>query len=61
VLIDGVDITTLEVSELDRIREKLGVLFQGGALFDSMTVDENVAFQLNEKTKTGQRRKSVTG
>lgn len=53
VLIDGVDITTLEVSELDRIREKLGVLFQGGALFDSMTVDENVAFQLNEKTKLG--------
>ncbi|MFZ2197871.1 MAG: ABC transporter ATP-binding protein [Thermodesulfovibrionales bacterium] len=53
VLIDGVDITTLEVSDLDRIREKLGVLFQGGALFDSMTVDENVAFQLNEKTKLG--------
>jgi phospholipid/cholesterol/gamma-HCH transport system ATP-binding protein len=53
VLIDGVDITTLEISELDRIREKLGVLFQGGALFDSMTVDENVAFQLNEKTKLG--------
>ena len=53
IVIDGVDITTLEVRELDRIREKLGVLFQGGALFDSMTVDENVAFQLNEKTKLG--------
>ena len=53
IVIDGVDITTLEVRELDRIREKLGVLFQGGALFDSMTVDENVAFQLNEKTNLG--------
>ena len=53
IVIDGVDITTLEVRELDSIREKLGVLFQGGALFDSMTVDENVAFQLNEKTKLG--------
>jgi phospholipid/cholesterol/gamma-HCH transport system ATP-binding protein len=51
VLIDGVDITTLDVSALDRIREKLGVLFQGGALFDSLTVHENVAFQLNEKTR----------
>jgi len=51
VIIDGVDITTLDVSELDRIREKLGVLFQGGALFDSLSVYENIAFQLNEKTK----------
>jgi len=53
VVIDGVDITTLDVSELDRIREKLGVLFQGGALFDSLTVYGNVAFQLREKTKLG--------
>jgi len=53
VIIDGVDITTLDVNELDRIREKLGVLFQGGALFDSLTVYGNVAFQLREKTKLG--------
>lgn len=51
VVIDGVDITTLDVRELDQIREKLGVLFQGGALFDSLTVYGNVAFQLREKTK----------
>ena len=51
VLIDGVDITRLDSAELDRIRQKLGVLFQGGALFDSMTVNENVAFPLKEKTK----------
>jgi len=53
VVIDGVDITALDVRELGRMREKLGVLFQGGALFDSLTVQENVAFQLNEKTKLG--------
>lgn len=53
VVIDGVDITTLDVRELDQMREKLGVLFQGGALFDSLTVYGNVAFQLREKTKLG--------
>ncbi len=53
VRIDGVDITKLHLSELDTIREKLGVLFQGGALFDSLTVYGNVAFQLKEKTKLG--------
>jgi len=53
VLIDGIDITKLDLTELDRIREKLGVLFQGGALFDSMTVEENVAFPLKEKTRMG--------
>ncbi|MDI6801618.1 MAG: ABC transporter ATP-binding protein [Thermodesulfovibrionales bacterium] len=51
VLIDGVDITKLPPRELDKIREKLGVLFQGGALFDSMNVFGNIAFPLMEKTK----------
>ena len=51
VLIDGVDITRLDPKKLDKIREKLGVLFQGGALFDSLTVYGNVAFLLSEKTK----------
>lgn len=53
VLVDGVDITKLGPKELDRIREKLGVVFQGGALFDSLTVYENVAFPLREKTEVG--------
>jgi len=53
VLVDGTDIIGLEPAEIDAIREKMGVLFQGGALFDSMTVFENVAFQLVEKTKLG--------
>ncbi len=51
IMIDGVDITTLDTKELDKIRERLGVLFQGGALFDSLTVYGNVAFPLREKTK----------
>lgn len=51
ILIDGVDITRLSGKELDKIRERLGVVFQGGALFDSMTVYENVAFPLKEKTR----------
>jgi len=51
ILINGVDITTLDTKELDKIRERLGVLFQGGALFDSLTVYGNVAFPLREKTK----------
>lgn len=51
IMIDGVNITTLDTKKLDKIRERLGVLFQGGALFDSLTVYENVAFPLWEKTK----------
>jgi len=48
VLIDGEDITPLPEEELDRIRNKMGVVFQEGALFDSLTVFENVAYRLQE-------------
>lgn len=51
VLIEGTDITKLYARRLDRVRERFGMLFQGGALFDSMTVFDNVAFPLREKTK----------
>ncbi len=51
VLVDGVDLVPLRGRALDRVRAKFGVLFQGGALFDSMTVFENVAFPLREKTR----------
>ncbi len=51
VLIDGQDITELRGRALDRVREQYGVVFQGGALFDSMTCGENVAFPLREKTR----------
>lgn len=53
VLVDGVDITGLRGRALDRIRARYGVVFQGGALFDSLTCGENVAFPLREKTRLG--------
>lgn len=51
ILIKGEDITELKGSRLDEIRSEIGVVFQGGALFDSMTVYDNIAFPLREKTK----------
>ena len=48
--IDGESIIGIRRSEMNRIREKFGMLFQNAALFDSMTVFENVAFPLQEKT-----------
>jgi phospholipid/cholesterol/gamma-HCH transport system ATP-binding protein len=50
VLIEETDISQLTGRRLDRVRERFGMLFQGGALFDSMTVFDNVAFPLREKT-----------
>ncbi|SRR5712692_8691194 len=51
VLVDGIDITKISESALNNIRQKFGVLFQGAALLDSMTIYDNVAFPLREKTK----------
>lgn len=51
ILVDGVDITKLRGRALDRLRERFGVVFQGGALFDSLTAFDNVAFPLREKTR----------
>ena len=50
VIIDGNDVTRLEEYEMDKIRLSFGMLFQGAALFDSMTVGENVGFTLREHT-----------
>ncbi len=50
VEVDGESIVNLRRSDLNRIREKFGMLFQNVALFDSMSVFENVAFPLEEKT-----------
>ena len=44
VLVDGVDVTRLDEERLDRVRRRMGMVFQYSALFDSMTVGENVAF-----------------
>lgn len=51
VLVDGEDITKLSGWKLNEFRKKFGMLFQEAALFDSMTVLENVAFPLVEHTK----------
>ncbi len=51
VLIDGIDINNLAYSELRKVRQQFGVLFQGGALFDSMSAFENVAFPIRTFTK----------
>lgn len=51
VIVEDEDITELPEEELYRIRKKFGMLFQSGALFDSMTVFENVAFPLRQHTE----------
>jgi phospholipid/cholesterol/gamma-HCH transport system ATP-binding protein len=50
VVFDGTDITGLEERDLYPLRRRVAMLFQGGALFDSMTVFDNVAFPLREHT-----------
>ncbi|HWW60712.1 MAG TPA: ABC transporter ATP-binding protein [Thermoanaerobaculia bacterium] len=50
VIVEEEDITDLPEQELYRVRKKFGMLFQSGALFDSMTVFENVAYPLREHT-----------
>jgi phospholipid/cholesterol/gamma-HCH transport system ATP-binding protein len=51
VFVEDEDITDLRPHELNRIRKKMGFLFQYSALFDSITVFENVAFPLHRHTK----------
>ena len=51
IVIDGVDVTRLNNRGLDEVRKEFGMLFQAGALFDSMSVFDNVAFPLVENTR----------
>ena len=51
VIVDGVNITAARRKELYEVRKKFGVLFQGAALFDSMTVEDNVALALRTHTR----------
>lgn len=51
ILIDGEDITLYKNEKLVKLRQRFGMLFQGSALFDSMTVEENVGLGLREHTK----------
>lgn len=50
VVVDGKEIGALKSKTLQKLRSRIGFLFQGGALFSSMTVFDNVAFPLEEKT-----------
>jgi phospholipid/cholesterol/gamma-HCH transport system ATP-binding protein len=49
VLVNGEDITNYSETEMMRVRKKIGMIFQEGALFDSLSVYENVAFKLHEQ------------
>ena len=49
ILIDGEDICGFDDQELMRVREKIGMVFQEGALFDSLSVYDNVAYRLHEE------------
>ena len=51
IWIKGRDLAKISAAEMDEIRRKIGMSFQGGALFGSMTVGENVALPLREHTK----------
>lgn len=51
VIIEGEDIVPLDENDLVDVRKKMGMLFQGAALFDSLTVEENIAYPLRENTK----------
>ncbi len=50
ILIDGIDITTLNRKKLFELRMRFGMVFQGAALFDSYTVEENVGLAMREHT-----------
>jgi phospholipid/cholesterol/gamma-HCH transport system ATP-binding protein len=55
VYVEGTDITTLESAQLNAVRRRMGFVFQNGALFDSITVGENVAFVLRRHAKLSER------
>jgi len=54
IYVDGLEITSLNERRLNEVRKKFGMLFQGGALFDSMKVWENVGFGLRQQTRLGE-------
>src|SRR6202049_5190075 len=55
IVIDHVEVTKLGGRGIDAVREKFGMLFQAGALFDSMPIFDNVAFPLVEKTRLSKK------
>jgi phospholipid/cholesterol/gamma-HCH transport system ATP-binding protein len=57
VLYEGKDLYTMEEAELKELRQQVGMLFQGSALFDSMTVAQNIRFPLDMLTNMGVKEK----
>ena len=57
VLYDGLNFPTLGVKEKQEVRKKIGMLFQGGALFDSQTLEENIQFPLDMFTTMSKEEK----
>jgi len=55
VLVDGEDVAVLSRRDLSRVRKRMGFLFQNAALFDSLSVRENVAFPLRRHTDLGEQ------
>lgn len=56
IFIEGADITAVRGREIDAIRKKFGIVFQEGALFDSLTVFGNIAFPLRERTTLNEKK-----
>lgn len=57
ILYDGLNFPTLDVKEKQEVRKKIGMLFQGGALFDSQTLEENIRFPLDMFTTMSKEEK----
>ena len=51
IYVDGLEITSLNEQKMNEVRKKFGMLFQGGALFDSMRIWENVGFGLRQQNR----------
>ncbi len=63
ISVAGHDISRLSETEMYTVRQKLGMMFQGGALLDSLTIFDNLAFPLREHTRlreAGDRRRSAS-
>src|SRR5206468_12698792 len=55
ILFEGRDITDLTEFQMIEVRTKIGYVFQNGALFDSLTVEENLSYPLQEHTRLSQQ------
>src|ERR1700745_1806745 len=58
IRVNGEDVTKLKLKELNEVRKKVGFLFQQAALYDSLTIEENVAFPLRRHSKMSDNERS---